>query len=168
MPSAILIVEGESDVVFLTKVFQTAMPTKRITAVRGGGDGEIPKALNFIKDAFGELQQSPYRTRIFVILDKTHSAKIDKLSNQGIPKENIIEWSKNGIEYLYPTKILAKIFRCTEDEVKNIELENNTIEFQGITLTKRSLADKVVDLLETEDCNHPELDALIKKVTEVC
>jgi hypothetical protein len=49
------------------------------------------------------IQRSPYHDRIFVILDARHGAGLEnEIVRMGVPRENIVEWTKNGIEYVYP------------------------------------------------------------------
>jgi hypothetical protein len=58
---------------------------------------------------------SPYKGRIFVVLDSRHNVKEGSLVRNGVEKENIITWKRNGIEYYYPLEILADIFSCGKD-----------------------------------------------------
>lgn len=122
LPSAIIIAEGESDVSFLTKIVRLHIPNRKVAIVRGGGDGEIQNKLNFFKEAFGDISTSPYRNRVFVVLDKINSVKIDRLVNQGLPRENINVWSMNGIEYYYPKELVSRTFNCSIDDLRSIDL----------------------------------------------
>ena len=105
--------------------------------VRGSGDGEIQNKLNFFREAFGDISISPYVNRIFVVLYKTHSVKIDRLVNQGVPRENINVWSMNGIEY-YPKELVSGVFNCSIDDLNSIDFESGRIEFNGIIKTKKN------------------------------
>jgi len=168
LPSAIVIVEGDSDVTFMTKAFQLNIPDRRVAVVSGGGDGEIQKRLNFIKEAFGNLGFSPYRNRIFVVLDKTHSVKLERITRQGIPESNITVWSKNGIEYFYPRQLVAETFCCSLEEVDQINLENDPIAFNGITTSKKELSRVVSSAIDSEHALHVELNSLIESVRQSC
>lgn len=168
LPSAILIVEGTSDETFLARIMQLHIPDRRITIVRAGGDGEISKKLNVLKEALGDLFTSPYHDRLFLVFDSKHSASIIKLQNQGIRDCNINIWSKNGIEYLYPEDILAETFHCDVLDVKKINLEADPIQYNGIRKSKKELARTVVDILSANHAVHAELDALLLRVRSVC
>jgi len=168
LPSAIIIVEGDSDVSFITKLLQAHIPERSIAVVRGGGDGEIQKRLNFLKEAFGHLGSSPYHDRVFVILDKQHSVKTERIVKQGVPEKNITVWSMNGIEYFYPPDILSSIFFCSTDELDEINLENDPIIFNGITKSKKELSQAISDIINTEHVLHDELSRFIQNVKTSC
>ena len=59
LPSAIVIVEGDSDVTFITRVVQLHIPDRKVAIVRAGGDGEVQNKLNVLREAFGDLATSP-------------------------------------------------------------------------------------------------------------
>ena len=59
LPSAIVIVEGDSDVTFITRVVQLHIPDRKMAIVRAGGDGEVQNKLNVLREAFGDLATSP-------------------------------------------------------------------------------------------------------------
>jgi len=168
LPSAILLVEGDSDVKFMTKLAQVYMPDRKIAIVRAGGDGEMQNKLNVLKETFGELDISPYKDRLFVILDKKHSLKIDRIINRGVNKTNIIVWPKNGIEYYYPEELVAAVFRCNNDELPKISYENDPIEYNEIRKTKKELANIVAKGLTRNHDLAPELNSLISKVLASC
>jgi hypothetical protein len=168
LPSAIVIVEGDSDVIFITKILQLHIPNRRLAVVRGGGDGEILKRLNFLKEAFGHLGSSPYYDRIFVILDEQHSVKLERITNQGVLEKNVTVWSMNGIEYFYPEKLLASVFCCSLDELKKIELENDPITFNGIIKSKKELSQIVTDDITDSYELNVELSDFVSLVKASC
>jgi hypothetical protein len=168
LPSAIMLVEGDSDVTFMSKLAQLYMPDRKIAIVRAGGDGEIQNKLNVLKETLGELNISPYRDRLFVILDKTHSLKIDRIVKQGVKETNIVVWPKNGIEYYYPDESVSAVFRCNNNELSKISFENDPIEYNGIRKTKKELANIVVERLTPDHNLAPELTNLIEKVMASC
>ena len=168
LPSAIVVVEGDSDVTFLRKVFQTKISDRKVTVVAGGGDGGIQNKLNFLREAFGEIADSPYHDRLFVVLDKTHSLKKDRLVNQGVAANNIFVWSENGIEYFYPVSLLAEAFRCDVSDVALISLESDPIVHNGIRFTKRKLASFVTDRVESRNELPEEIEGLLASVSSVC
>lgn len=140
LPSAIVIVEGESDVTFLNKVLELHLPGKRVAMVCAHGEGEVLRKLHFFKEAFGDVASSIYRNRLFVVLDKQNSTSLRRMADKGVLDENIITLSKNGIEYYYPKKLLASAFHCDEKDVSNISLESDTINFNGCRHSKKELA----------------------------
>lgn len=110
LPSAIVIVEGDSDVTYLTKIVQLHIPNRKVSIIRAGGDGEVQNKLNVLRETFGDFAMSPYRDRLFVVLDKKHSLNKERIKRQGVKEEHIFVWSKNGIEYFYPQDLLASAF----------------------------------------------------------
>lgn len=146
LPSAIVLVEGKSDHSFIERVLALRFPGYLISVVPANSDSRIKEILNIAKGLFANLQKSPYRDRIFVILDSVHSAGLpDQLTAMGIPKDHIIEWPKNGIEYYYPPSIIDKIFGTGPE----IQIASDIISRNGITHTKAELTEKVVSLLDS-------------------
>lgn len=140
LPSAIVIVEGESDVTFLNKVLELHLPGKRVAMVCAHGEGEILRKLNFFKEAFGDVASSIYRSRLFVVLDKQISTSLNRMANKGVLDGNIVTLSKNGIEHYYPKKLLARAFHCDEKDVNKISLESDSIDFRECRYSKNELA----------------------------
>jgi hypothetical protein len=88
-----------------------------------------------------DLQKSPYRTRIIVVLDKIHGKDItESLRKAGIPDENIIIWKKNGIEYYYPESIINGIF----GEGAELIINDDSVSRNGISYKKGELCELVV------------------------
>ncbi len=86
MPSAIVIVEGESDAMFITKLASLQLSNRKIAIVRANGEGEVLKKINYFRESFGDLRTSPYRDRLFVLFDQTISTSISRLENAGFVK----------------------------------------------------------------------------------
>lgn len=169
LPSAILMVEGDSDETFLARMMQFHIPDRRIAIVRSGGEGKMIDKLNVLTDALGDLHTSPYRDRFFVVLDSKNSLRVSRLEKQGVPKNNIKIWSKNGIEYLYPEDILANIFRCRVSELKKIDFETDEpIQFNDVKKSKTELARAVIDKLSVSHAVHAELRELISQIYRAC
>ena len=61
----------------------------------------------------------------------------------GLPKQNIITWQRNGIEYYYPAQILQSIYGSTGE----IEIDGDIVKLNGIEYSKNQLAELVVDKL---------------------
>ena len=168
LPSVIILVEGDSDLLFLGRLFQIHLPQKRVSIVRAGGDGEIQNKVNVLKETFGELTTSPYRERIFVVLDAKNSASKGRLQNQGLNINQIRIWSQNGIEYLYPERILTTVFHCSIHELADLNRENDPISLNGIRKTKKELAHLVSDSLTADDTLHPEMVDFLSQVKSAC
>ena len=168
MPSAIVIVEGESDVTFMNKLAQLHIPDRKVAFVRSEGDGGIMSRLNVLKEAFGDLTASPYRDRLFVVLDQRHSQSAIRIETQGVPKQNLTVWEKNGIEYLYPPALVAGVFRCDVQELANANLETDPIEFNGFRKKKKELAQLVCDGMTVAHSLSAELQALLGRLRAAC
>jgi hypothetical protein len=168
LPSAIVIVEGDSDVTFMTRVAQLHIPDRKVAIVRAGGDGEVQNKLNVLREAFGDLETSPYRDRLFVVLDKKHSLSVTRIEKQGVLKGNITVWSKNGIEYLYPEDLVATAFYCDAGELANGNFESDPIEFNGIRKSKKQLAQIVTEGMTATHPMHPELQELVWRLRAAC
>lgn len=151
LPSAIVIVEGETDHDYIKRIFQIFLPDKQVSVVTSGGDSGTLKQLHVISSSLGAPMMSPYRSRLFVLLDSRHTVKKSGFSRHGIPPENIIVLEKNGIEYYYPEQILAKIFACKPTEVQSLlETDNNVVRVRDIEMTKKDLCQSVLDQLTPE------------------
>ena len=168
LPSAIVIVEGESDAIFLSKIVQLHVADRRVSIVRAQGEGEVLKKLNFFQEAFGDLASSPYRDRLFVVLDKQISVRIPRIEGQGVPKDNVVLLSMNGIEYFYPHELVAAAFRCNIADVGKWEFARDMIEFNGISRTKKELAQCVADALTHAHELHAEISDLVGRIQVAC
>lgn len=168
MPSAIVIVEGKTEQAFLKKLFSMFFPNQRITVVlggsAGGGDGEIEKKLHTLREAFGDLERSPYHNRMFLVFDATHSAKIKRLIGKGVKAENVIVWQKNGIEHYYPREILTRIFSCGDPGVLNMDLNSSVVEINGVKKSKGELAEIVCSQITKDDVLDEELCSFLKQI----
>jgi predicted ATPase len=149
MPSAIVVLEGKTDCAYVRRLLHFQVPIKQVAVVNAEGEGGIPGKLRTLADAFGGLSRSPYRDRIFVLLDSQHSLKKTSLVQRGIPAERIQVLSKNGIEYYFPPEILGNIFGCNVDNVmEHLSIGDNAVSCNGLELTKTALADMVVDRID--------------------
>lgn len=168
LPSSIVVVEGESDATFLSKVVQLHIPDRKVSIVRAGGEGEVLNKLNFFKEAFGDLATSPYRDRLFVLLDRQISVRVSRIESQGVPRGNIVILTQNGIEYFYPEELVATAFRCTPEDVGQLKFESDSIEFNGIRKTKKELAQCIADTLTPDHPLHPEIQRLVGLIQTAC
>lgn len=163
-PSAIIVVEGKTDHAFLERIIQNRFSGKRITIIQSGGD--VKKKIAGLKEAFDGLETSPFRTRLFVVLDSVHQRGLEEeLVKMGMVKENIIIWRRNGIEYVYPIEIIAKIFMCGEDRISEMVICDDRVELNGMTKTKNNLKDDVLSYLTATTVLPAELeDKLLKPI----
>ncbi|MBI3617742.1 MAG: AAA family ATPase, partial [Candidatus Omnitrophica bacterium] len=71
LPSSVVYVEGETDQQYLERVFALRYSGRNVVVVRSGGD---PKQKpHSLREALGDLQKSPLRDRLFVVVDSVHA-----------------------------------------------------------------------------------------------
>lgn len=156
LPSAIVLVEGKCDDKFIERVVALRYPNSQISVISANSDSRIKEILNVAKGLFADIQRSPYRDRIFVVLDAVHSAGLpDQLAAMGVPKDNIVVWPKNGIEYYYPPSVVDKIFGAGPD----ITIAGDVISRNGNSYNKGDLVDRVLSLLHADTKMHEEFEA---------
>lgn len=144
LPTCIVITEGKCDHAYLTKILETRFPTLQLSIINANSDSRMKEIVNLTGSIFTDLQKSPYRTRIIAVLDQVHGADvIPTLQKAGIPSENVIEWSQNGIEYVYPDTVLTQIFGAGTE----IEIEGDLVRRNGIEYKKWDLCQKVLSRL---------------------
>lgn len=142
-PSAIVVVEGKTDCAYIDRVTQLRLRGRRVTVIPGAGD--VKKKIFGLREAFGEFEKSPFRSRTFVVLDRTHQSGLqDELTRFGILPTNIVVWPKNGIEYYYPADILGAIFACSPDQLSTLTISGDIISLNGINKTKNELVTEVL------------------------
>jgi len=142
-PSAIVVVEGKTDHAYIDRVTQLHLRGRRVTVIPGAGD--VKRKIYGLREAFGDFEKSPFRPRLFVVLDKTHQPNLEaELEKLGILPANIVVWSKNGIEYYYPPDLLAVIFACTPEQLKNLTITGDVVSLNGINKTKSELSAEVL------------------------
>jgi len=168
LPSAIVLVEGDSDDVFLARAFALHIPNKRIAVVRAYGDGGMLSKLNVLRETFGDLSASPYRDRLFVLIDSQHSVRVSRVESMGVKSENIVVAFENGIEYQYPKALVCEVFRCSVHEVAKINLEADLIEHNGLQRSKKELAQLVAERLSPKHALGEAAQRLIEKVRAAC
>lgn len=163
LPSLIVLVEGKCDERFVSRVLTLRYPNAQVSVISANSDDRIKEVLSIAKGLFSDLQKSPYRDRIFVILDSVHSASLpEQLSRMGLPPENIIKWPKNGIEYYYPPAIIDQIF----GQGPELSIEGDRISRNGISYTKAELVEKVVVLLEKDTPMHHDFETRFLSVAD--
>ena len=145
LPSAVVIVEGKTDHAFVERVIALRYPDAQMSVLEANNDSRIKVVFNIVKDLFGDIQKSPYRDRIFIVLDQTHDSSIaPALEKMGLPANNIVVWDKNGIEHYYPKRIVKQIFGVDGELV----IEGDRIAVGEVSYTKNELSDKVVRVVE--------------------
>ena len=147
LPSLIVLVEGKSDHAFISEVLSKKYPDTQFSVVSANSDSRIKEVLNTAKNLLTDIQKSPYRDRIVVVLDEVHGQGLrSTLLSMGILPNNIVVWSKNGIEHFYPETILATIY----GEGGELTISDDDVTRNGITYQKAELADKVCKLINSE------------------
>lgn len=162
LPSGIFIVEGKCDEIYLKRLLELECPEAVFSVIQAGDDSRVSQVINMASGFFSDLQKSPYRDRIVPVLDSVHAqGLVPKIVKQGIPEENIVVWSENGIEYFYPENILDDIF----GEGGRLEIDGDTVSRNGISYKKFDLAQRVTTRLTTHT-GHPEevREKLISKI----
>ena len=156
LPSAIVLVEGKCDEKFVGRVLALRYPASQISVIAANSDSRIKEILNIAKGLFADIQRSPYRDRIFVILDSVHTAGLpDQLVAMGIPQDNIVVWPKNEIEFYYPPTLIDKIFGAGDE----ITIAGDLVSRNGISHNKAELVGKVSSMLEANTEMHEEFEA---------
>src|SRR5581483_3734590 len=158
LPSSILLVEGKCDHKFIERVVTLRYPASQLSVISANTDSRIKEVLNIARGLLTDIQKSPYRDRIFVVLDAVHSASLPtEITSMGIPQENIIVWSKNGIEFYYPPAIVDQIFGSGPE----ITISGGEVSRNGITYKKGELIDKIVGLLQSDTPMHSEFEKVL-------
>lgn len=151
-----MLVEGKCDDKFVERVLALRYPASQISVISANSDSRIKEILNIAKGLLADIQRSPYRDRIFVMLDSVHSAGLpDQLVAMGIPKDNIVVWPKNGIEFYYPPALIDKVFGSGAE----ITIAGDLVSRNGISHNKAELVGKVSSMLETDTEMHEEFEA---------
>lgn len=157
LPTGIVIVEGKTDFQFIERVLALRYPQSQISLLQANSDDRIKEVLHITKGLFTDIQKSPYRERIIVVLDSVHSAGLpSQIAALGIPSENIVKWSLNGIEHLYPPALLDEIFNGGGQLTIS---DSDLVSRNGIGLKKNELAVRVVNTLTATTEMHPEFVA---------
>jgi predicted ATP-dependent endonuclease of OLD family len=144
LPSLIVLVEGKSDHAFITEILSKKYPCVQFSVINANSDSRIKEVLNTAKNLLTDIQKSPYRDRIVVVLDAVHGQGLrSTLEDMGVMADNIVVWSMNGIEYFYPESVLSKIY----GEGGKLVVSGDDVTRNGITYKKAELAEKVCKLI---------------------
>jgi len=105
---------------------------------------------------------------LFVVLDKQISVRVPRIERQGLPSDNVVLLTQNGIEYFYPPELVAEAFCCTAEDGVKWNFENEPIEFNGIRKTKKELAQYIANALKDAHQLHPEIRGLVSQIQAAC
>ena len=146
LPDIVIFVEGETDQIFLKRILNCHLPSLRVVIEECGGD--IGRRLSSWSSSLGDMQLSPYRTRTFVVCDRVVQAGLEQACRKiGLPASNVIKWSANGIEFVYPDDILSQIYRQSDISAASLEINGDWVSFGDIGYKKVELCIIVVDQL---------------------
>jgi ABC-type uncharacterized transport system ATPase subunit len=164
LPSAIVLVEGKTDHRFIERVCSVRFPNAQLSVIAANSDSRIKEILSVARGLLSDIQRSPYRDRIFVVLDSVHSAGLpDQLVQMGLQAENIVTWPLNGIEHYYPPLVVDRIFGAGAP----LSIQDDRVSRSGLTYSKNELAEKVCSLTDQTTPMHQEFEALlVRKIAE--
>jgi len=164
MPSAIVIVEGKCDHSFIERVLHVKYPDTRFSIISANTDSRIRDVFSVTKNLFGDIQKSPYQNRIFAVIDSVHGTGLPQhLTKMGMPEENVIVWSKNGIEYYYPSSIMEEIFHSLDE----VTIDGDRITLNNLTYTKNELAEMVIRKINYDtEYNSEFTDKLLLRIAQ--
>jgi hypothetical protein len=158
LPSAILIVEGRCDHRFIERATALRFPNAQLSVIAANSDSRIKEVLTIAGGILTDIQRSPYRDRIFVVLDSVHSASLpEQLERMGVMRENIIKWPENGIEYYYPPELINRIFAGSG----MLTITGDRVSRGGVEYPKTELVERVTALLEPTTPHHPDFERLL-------
>lgn len=164
LPSGFVIVEGESDYRYMDRLFRLNLKNHRIHIVQANNDSQVSTKVHLLFDVIGPLQTSPYRDRVFVILDETHTPTLrSKLESMGLKSDNIIIWEKNGIEFYYPISILRVLFNDEEMKHSDLVINEDVVSHNDINKKKMELCTEVLKRINGEEELEFELEVALKK-----
>lgn len=147
LPSLIVIVEGKTDHAFVERTLTLRFPKNQFSIINATSDSRIREIVHMAKNLLTDIQRSPYRERIIAVLDSVHGAGLTQsLVTMGLPAENVVVWSKNGIEHFYPPTLLDEAFGGGGE----LTISGDVITRNGISYTKSELADRVTKGLRAD------------------
>jgi len=177
-PSNIIVVEGESDFIFLSKIislFSDSLKRRGLRIHYADGDSKVLGAAQSIDQMLKSVSYTPvYRDKLCVLFDKQDTNQyISGVKNflGDTQVGRVKELSKNGIEYFYPKSVVCEITTVNEAVIeseiqKYIEQTRNHPDGVGslgsFTGTKVDLAKMVI----LKDWNLDDIDQIIKDLIQ--
>ncbi|MCA9038111.1 MAG: AAA family ATPase [Planctomycetaceae bacterium] len=156
LPEAIVLVEGPSEQAFLEGCFAVTFPNHRVAVLDCKTETDMPKRLDDLKAAFGGIEQSPYTNRIFCVLDSKHQTHTGELRTRGVAQNHIVIWDHNGIEFVYPDRILSAVFSTSDRTL--LQMDRNHVACNGVKKKKTELAGIVARQLKSDESWPDELE----------
>jgi len=165
LPSAIVLVEGETDAAFIGHMLSQRFPDFQFSVITGGGDGGLKRTSHILQNLL-QTRRSPYSSRIFAVLDSVHDAStVSKLEKAGVPRDRIVVWSGNGIEFVYPPSIMDTLFGSGGE----LTISGRMVTRNGVSYDKSDLSRRVCQLVRPDTGMAAEFDAFLAAVaTAVC
>lgn len=158
LPSLIVLVEGKSDHSFIQRVLTVQFPDHQFSVINCNSDSRIKEILNTARNLLTDIQKSPYRDRIIAVLDSVHNEGLrGTLTSMGMLDENIVVWSSNGIEHLYPSEILNEIY----GNGGAINIVGDQVSRNSITYSKSELSERVSARVTPTSSMSPEFQQKI-------
>jgi hypothetical protein len=163
LPSLIILVEGKTDHAFISKVLSLRYPNHQFSIINANSDTRIKEILNTARNLLTDIQRSPYRERIIAVIDAVHGTGLRQaLVNMGLPNDNIVIWSQNGIEYLYPAELLDSIYGAGGQ----LSITGDTVSRNGIIYTKAELSENVCSRLRSETLMSTEFEESLMRLVQ--
>ncbi len=163
LPSSVLYVEGETDHDYLERLCALRFAGRNVVVIRSSGDPK--KKVHVLRETLGDLQKSPLRDRIFVVVDSVHArGLLAELVQMGVQPDNVIVWTQNGIEYVYPPEIMTRVFSCSENELSALTFREDVVCLNGIERRKTDLCQEVVRSLNAATVLPAEMESLLTKI----
>jgi predicted ATPase len=157
LPDFAMFVEGETDRLYLEKVLAISLPKAKIAVQSCGGD--LAARLTYWAASLGDMQLSPYRNRTLIVYDKVKQAGIVRASdNAGLPPQSRIEWSENGIEFLYPLALLQAIYRHPVLSYADLHFDKDRVSVGDLSYTKMELCKMVVAQITVQTAFPQEIE----------
>ena len=157
LPDFAMFVEGETDRLYLEKVLAVTLPKAKVAIQSCGGD--LAARLTYWAASLGDMQLSPYRNRTLIIYDKVKQAGIIRAcDNAGLPPQSRVEWSENGIEFLYPLGLLQIIYRQPALTYADLQFDKDRVSVGDLSYTKMELCRKVIAEITAQTAFPQEID----------
>lgn len=167
LPDFAMFVEGETDRLYLEKILSIKLPNIKFAIQSCGGD--IATRLTYWAKSLGDMQLSPYRNRTIIVYDSVKQAGITRSAdNAGLPPKSRVEWSDNGIEYLYPLSVLQTIYRQSVLSYTDLCIDKDKVSVGEINYTKMELCKMVISNITLDTVLPQEIEQkLIEPIREV-